>query len=169
MTMKTITLKIAPEVSLDFMEMKSGRYRATHPIKNDEFRLMREYIISQGENIHWGEDSFELIEDGDVFYPIMTFGTANTLLQLINMFFLANGTKGKCLFPKTGEIVDEIYSHWLESDAEEIGCISKASVHVDGEEQKRIVSAIAKGINDDTRSNKQLLWLVYELPEEVVQ
>lgn len=169
MAVKTITLEITPEVSLDFVEMTPGRYRTAHPIKNEEFLSLREYARKHGEYIHWGEDSFELIEKDNDFYPIMTFGTANTILQSINMFFLENGTKGKCLFPKTGEIVDEIYSHWLASDAEEIGYLSKAGVRVDDEEQKQIVCAIAKDINDDTRANKQLLWLVYELPEEVVQ
>lgn len=167
--MKTITLQIAPEVSLGFVEMTPGRYRAEHPITNEEFSSLREYANAHIGYIHWGEDSFEIIEKANDFYPIMTFGTANTILQSIGIFFLEKSTKGKCLFPKTGEIVDEIYSHWLESDAEEIGCLSKAALQIDDEKQKQIVRAIAKDINDDTRVNKQLLWLVYELPEEVLQ
>lgn len=131
--MKTITVEIMPEVSLDFIETKPGRYCAAHPIKSEEFSSLRGYANEHGEYIHWGEDAFESIEKGNDFYPIMTFRTANTILQPINMFFFEKGTNGKCHFPKIGEIVDEIYSHWLESDADEIGCLSKASVHVDDE------------------------------------
>ena len=160
--MEKITVKITPDLSLEFVETKRGRYRAEHPIRNEEFCLIRKYVISRGEDIHWGEDAFETVEYNGNLYHIMCFGTANTILQTVNSHLFYSGDKGKCLLPITGEIIDEIHSHWLQSDADGIGRLSKVSIRVDDEKQRKTLRQIATEINSNTRASKQLLWLVYE-------
>ena len=160
--METISVKITPDLSLEFVETKRGRYRAEHPIRNEEFCLIRKHVISQGEDIHWGEDTFEMVEYNGNLYYIMCCGTANTILQTINSYLFASGNKGKCLLPRTCEIIDEIHSHWLQSDADEIGRLSKVPLCVDDEKQRQMLRQIATEINSNTRACKQLLWLIYE-------